>query len=314
MPARAAAPLDVAIVGCGAVVDRLYRPALHALERTGVVRVVALVDPDTRRAAAMARGFRGARVSPSLAESPTATLTLVASPPVLHPEHALAAIERGSHVLCEKPMALTPADGAAMHAAARTAGCVLAVGMTRRVYPCVVDARALIAAGALGDDLRFVHREGLRYDWPASTASAFRRATAGGGVLVDTGSHALDLLSLLLGPLSVVAYADDGDHDGVETNCRVELAGERAHGVMQLSWTEPLVTGLHVIGSAGELLLDPRVVDELRWRRRDREWVRVTCARPPASRASRTSASRIGWPTRRRSRRSSARSRGATSS
>src|SRR6266851_4133896 len=276
---RRGAPLDVAIVGCGAVVDRLYQPAFRALEARGIARVSALVDPDPDRTRSLARHFRSARACRDVAEAMPAVLTLVTSPAALHAEHALTAIAAGSHVLCEKPMTTTTDDATRMLDAARSAGRVLAVGMTRRLYPCVADARELIARGSLGAHLRFVHREGLRYDWPVSTAAAFRRSTAGGGVLIDVGSHALDLLGLLFGPLAVDTYADDGDSFGVETNCRVELTSTNATGLLQLSWNEPLVTMLHVIGTEGELVLDPRVIDVLRWRAHGREWTSLRSAR-----------------------------------
>jgi len=264
-----AAPLDLAIVGCGAVVEQLYRRPLQALEARHCGRVVALVDPDPARTAALGRHFRSARAFSSLAEALAArspSLVIVTSPPGLHAAHAVAAFEAGSHVLCEKPMAIRVEDAELMVAAARAAQRILAVGMTRRMYPSLVDARALIAAGVLGDDVRFVYREGHVYDWPVSTDAVFRRASAGGGVLMDYGSHVLDMLSVLFGAMNVVAYADDGHGDGVEANCQIALDGRDVSGMVQLSWNQPLVTGLGVTGTAGELVLDPRRIDELRWR------------------------------------------------
>jgi predicted dehydrogenase len=126
-----------------------------------------------------------------------------------------------------------------------------------------------------------------------STDAAFRRTTAGGGVLTDFGSHALDLLASLFGTPTVVGYADDGEADGVETNCRIDLHFERARGTAQLSWSQPLVTGLHVAGSEGELFLHPTRPDELRIRRRRDDWQAIdtsaswpTDLRPSGARAT----------------------------
>src|SRR5439155_24496506 len=121
------------------------------------------------------------------------------SPPALHADHAVAALAAGSHVLCEKPMAIRAADAERMVAAATNARRSLAIGMTRRLATGLLEARALIAAGALGDGVRFVYRDGSVYDWPVSTNAPFSRATAGGGVLIDVGSHAIDYLSALFG-------------------------------------------------------------------------------------------------------------------
>jgi predicted dehydrogenase len=277
--------VKLAIIGCGAVVEGLYQGPLGWLTRQREARVVALVDPNPARTAALQRHFRGARAFMTPADAFAHTqvdLTIVASPPGRHAEHAVLAFEHGSHVLCEKPLAGTLADGERMVAAAGRARRILAVGMTRRFFPCLAEARRLIGSGALGRPLRFVYREGDVYGWPASTDAAFRRATAGGGVLSDLGSHVLDSLAALFGPPEVTANEDDALRDGVETNCRLTLAFPGATGVVQLSWSQPLVTGLHVMGPDGELKLDPGRLDRLSWRRPGRRWeARVSDARWP---------------------------------
>src|SRR6185503_2862022 len=214
---RARPPTSVAIIGCGAAIAGLHASALRKLESRGSARVVALIDPDRSRTAALGRQFRSARPFATTAEACSATapdLVIVASPPALHAEHAVAALAAGSHVLCEKPMATRAADAERMVAAAAGAERLLAIGMTRRLATGLLDARALIADGALGDDVRFAYRDGAVYDWPVRTSAPFSRATAGGGVLTDIGSHAIDYLSALFGAPSVSAYADDGQGEG----------------------------------------------------------------------------------------------------
>jgi predicted dehydrogenase len=275
----------VMVVGCGAVVDQYYRGALARLERRGLARVVALVDPDAGRAAGLGRHFPAAQAFSAPADAFARTepqLTIIASPPSVHAEHAVAAFTAGSHVLCEKPMAADVGDAERMVAAARAARRVLAVGMTRRMFPYLAEMRALLAAGAFGDGVRFVYREGGLYGWPVSTDFAFRRATAGGGVLIDKGTHVLDFLVALFGEPAPLAYADDGHGAGVETNCRIRLAFSAATGTVQLSWSQPLVNGLHIAGSAGELTLHPWRLDAVRWRRNGGAWeTRVSAATWP---------------------------------
>ncbi|HKY52622.1 MAG TPA: Gfo/Idh/MocA family oxidoreductase [Candidatus Limnocylindria bacterium] len=265
----------MAIIGCGAAVAGLHASALGKLESRGAARVVALVDPDRSRTAALARRFRSARPFVTAADALASTapaLTIVASPPPLHAEHAVAALTAGSHVLCEKPMAIRAADAERMVAAAEAAERLLAIGMTRRMSTALLEARALIGSGALGDGVRFAYRDGAVYDWPVSTSAPFSRATAGGGALIDLGSHAIDYLSALFGRPSVTAYADDGQGEGVEANCVVDLAFPAATGFAQLSWSQPLVTGVHVVGAAAELRLNPYRPDLLLWRPRGGRW------------------------------------------
>src|SRR6266705_613613 len=154
--------LHLMVVGCGAVVDRHYRGALRTLESRGIARVVALVDPDAARTSALEQDFPSARAFASPAEAfaqVTPHLTVVASPPSCHAEHAVAAFAAGSHVLCEKPMAASVDDAERMVAAARAAGRVLAVGMTRRMYTCLAgEYRFPFSPGHRG--WRRAHRQG----------------------------------------------------------------------------------------------------------------------------------------------------------
>jgi predicted dehydrogenase len=278
-------PLDVAIIGCGAAVAGLHGSALRKLESRGITRVVALIDPDRARTAALGRHFRSAKAfaTPTEAFSTTAPgLTIVASPPTLHAQHAIEALGAGSHVLCEKPMANSVDDALRMVAAASSAHRLLAIGMARRMTPSLAEARALVSAGALGNAVRFIYRDGNVYNWPVSTSAPFRRASAGGGVLIDLGSHAIDYLSSLFGTPNVGAYADDGQSDGVETNCTVALEFPAASGVVQLSWSQPLVAGLHVVGTEAEMRLNPARPDALSWRPRGGAWqVKVSAATMP---------------------------------
>ena len=278
--------LKLMVVGCGTVFDQYYQRALKKLEARGIARVIALVDPNPGRTAAIEKHFPSARAFGTPAEAlalTTPDLTIIASPPSLHAGHAVAAFGAGSHVLCEKPMAASVDDAERMVAAARAAQRVLAVGMTRRMYPCLAEARALLASGALGDDLRFVYREGDVYGWPVSTDFPFRRATAGGGVLIDKGTHVLDFLAALFGRPTAATYADDAYNEGVETNCQIGVVFPGARGMVQLSWSQPLMNGFHLSGSAGQLTLHPWRLDAVRWRRNGGTWeTRVSAATWPS--------------------------------
>jgi predicted dehydrogenase len=131
----------------------------------------------------------------------------VAVPTFLHAPIAIAALERGLHVLCEKPMARTAAEATAMVEVARAAGRVLDVGFNHRQRGDMLKLRQVIEAGRLG---RPYYAKGwwLRRTGIPRLGSWFVTAElAGGGPLVDIGVHVLDYAMYLLGGPRVTAVS-----------------------------------------------------------------------------------------------------------
>ena len=241
MTASPSAPVPVVLVGCGAVSQLFYAPALRALEGTGHLRVVGLVDPAERARRELQQKFPAARAADSLAGLATggAQLAIIATPPNFHREHAEAAFAAGLDVLCEKPLAPSATQGAAMVAAANGAGRILAAGHYKRFFPAHRALKLLIQQQTFGALQSVEIAEGGKFGWPAATDSFFRKEQTAGGVLLDIGVHVLDLLLWWLGDPLQFAYADDAE-GGLEANCR--FTGEFPAGVrvrMQLSrdWT-----------------------------------------------------------------------------
>ncbi len=131
----------------------------------------------------------------------------IATPTFLHAPIAVAALERGIHVLSEKPMARTGAEAAAMVAAARQAGRVLDVAFNHRRRGDVQKLAAVVGAGRLGRPyyakVWWLRRAGI-----PTVGSWFTQAElAGGGALVDIGVHVLDLALFVLGGPRVEAVS-----------------------------------------------------------------------------------------------------------
>lgn len=243
------AELRLAVVGCGAVARIGFLPALRTLG----LRPALLVDSVRSRAEDLAAAFGGTGVGDWHECLQGIDAAVVALPHSLHALVSCELLAAGVHVLVEKPMATTCEQCAAMIDSARASGAVLAVGQLRRFQHGLRWVRAALAAGLLGRLEDVDVREGLVYNWPVASDSFFRREVAGGGVLLDTGAHVLDLLTWWLGRLEVVEYRDDAC-GGVEADCQVRLAlpagGEVA---VELSRTRNLRNTVLIRGRRGQI-------------------------------------------------------------
>lgn len=133
----------------------------------------------------------------------------IAVPTYLHKPIAIAALEAGKHVLIEKPMAMTAAEGAEMAAAAKANGKLLMVSYNQRFTPDVVYLKNYIDAGHLGDIyfVRTLWRRPLGclpaplVDRVTGTYERnwFNDAEKGGGAVRDLGSHMIDVAMWLMG-------------------------------------------------------------------------------------------------------------------
>lgn len=128
----------------------------------------------------------------------------ICTPGNTHAEIAIAALEAGKHVLCEKPLANTVAEAEAMAAAAAEAakhGVRAMVGFTYRRTPAVSYARQLVASGRIGT-IRHVRGQYLQ-DWltDENTPLSWRldKSLAGSGALGDIGAHIIDMAQFVTG-------------------------------------------------------------------------------------------------------------------
>ena len=141
-----------------------------------------------------------------IVEDPQVDIVDVAVPNDLHEEISVAAAAAGKHVMCEKPIARTGAEGQAMVDAVERAGVVNMVAFNYRRTPAVVLANEILESGKLGRILNF--RGTYLQDWSADPESAlswrFQKSVAGSGAVGDIGSHVLDIARYLLGEVAAV--------------------------------------------------------------------------------------------------------------
>ena len=270
--------LRLALIGCGKVTERFHLPV--ALARPEVT-VIALVDPDEARAAALAAQTEDTvalRDPSGLAGRVDAAI--VAAPHHLHADIACSLLEQGIHVLVEKPMALDAPSCDRMIEVAERHGAVLAVGLVRRWYDASRWVRDCLAAGDLGRIVSVDAREGAVFNWQVVSDATFRRSM-GGGVLADIGVHVLDLLVWWLGDPEHLAYRDDA-MGGVEAECEIDLVFPGGvTGTVELSRTRTLRNSIVIRGERGTLTIGPGFDPELRLAHADRERVLSAHAHGP---------------------------------
>jgi predicted dehydrogenase len=224
VPALCHVPIRLALVGCGAISELYYAPALQEACRHTSLEVVALCDPSSQRLESLQRSFPVARTATAFEEvlALRPDLAVVASPPRFHADQVTSLLAAGAHVLCEKPMASSVTEAEAMVAASRAADRVLAIGLFRRFFPALQSIQGLVSGGALGAPQSFCFSEGGAFNWPAASGSFFQKHHSQGGVLLDVGVHALDLVCWWFGEPDSLSYEDDA-MGNLEANCRINL-------------------------------------------------------------------------------------------
>jgi predicted dehydrogenase len=226
----------------------------------------------------------------------------VCTPNDQHAAQALAVIEAGKHVVCEKPLATTAADARRLVQAAAEAGVVGAVPFVYRFHPMVREARALVATGQVGTVLT-VDAAYLQ-DWMLLPSDGNWRAHGGGGAsraFADIGSHLCDLAEFVTGDriarLSARTRTVFAERDGqpVRNEDLAALLVEFESGALGTLLVSQMAAGrknaltLEVHGSHESVRFEQERADELWIGRRDASQLRLRDAatlQPDAARLS----------------------------
>ena len=179
-------------------------------ERTFDTDLVICGDnvPDRQTQAVDGFGFREATADwQAVVAHSDVDVVYVTAPNMMHEEVAVAAAEAGKAVFCEKPVGGKPDQTVRVEAAARKAGVITGVGYNYRWAPLVQHAKHLIASGALGEITNYRGRFFSMYgaDPMGLLSWRFLVDEAGYGVSSDILSHAVDLATMLVGPIDSVS-------------------------------------------------------------------------------------------------------------
>ena len=246
----------VAIIGCG----QMGRWHLDAYQRNPAVDVVAFADT-SRAAAERFAALAGGRAYGSHRELLAAEQidgVSVCVVPAAHREVVTDAVAAGAHVLCEKPLATSLSDARAMARAAESKGRHLVTGFKFRFFDEVREAKKLIDSGSLGRivsaRLMFAADLDMTGKWFADPR------LAGGGIVMDNGAHAFDLVERLLGPIAALAATARNSRplpveDGASITCQLRSG---ATVTIDLSWAiaAPPTAYLEIYADQGTAALD----------------------------------------------------------
>ncbi|MCB1021451.1 MAG: Gfo/Idh/MocA family oxidoreductase [Bryobacterales bacterium] len=247
------------LIGCGDIARKRVAPALRDAEGG---RLVSVSRARADLAADFAKEFGAAKWYPDWrgqVHDSDIDAVYVATPVDLHAEQTVVAAEAGKHVLCEKPMALDVASCDRMIAACKANNVRLGVAYYRRFYPVVKRIKEMLDWEEFG---RIVIAQVNAFEsfnpkpWEPR-AWLVDPAQAGGGPMMDFGSHRVELLLNLLGPVGDVK----GFLDRIRFDRKVEdtglavmrfEAGARAQITVTHAAAEPRDT-LDIYGTAGSI-------------------------------------------------------------
>lgn len=225
--------IGVALLGYG-LAGRVFHAPLISTVPGLTIRTVLTSDPERQDAARA--DLPQARVVTTLEDAfaDDVQLVIVANANIAHAPNTLAAIERGLHVVIDKPIARNAAEAEQLRAAAKVRGVQLHPFQNRRWDSDYLTLRELAHTQPIGTVHRFESRIERIRPVPKGTWRDRGAPEQAGGVLLDFGAHLVDQALALLGPVvSVDAYARAIRVPG-EANDDVEVVLEHASGALSL--------------------------------------------------------------------------------
>lgn len=270
--------MKVGIVGAS-FARAAYLPALAHVEGAEVV-AIASGRLDSARSAAEAFGVPAAYDDwQQMLDNHSLDLVLIATPTDLHAPITLAALDKGAHVLCEKPTAMDAGDAEAMLDKAEALGRLHMIDHELRFNPDRARIADMIGNGDLGD-IRHVNIANIGSSWASPSGRPkgdwWSLAEHGGGRLGANGSHQVDLLRWWLGPaasvvgqaLTVIPDRRDkvtGEHWTATADDLAYFTLEMASGALAQVFMSGVAANnignlVQIFGSKGTILLDERLL------------------------------------------------------
>jgi predicted dehydrogenase len=247
-----AAKMRFGLIGAGAIAHTYGQ----AFSQSTTAELVGVADVRADAASALAERMNCAAFTSyqELRDATGCEAAIICTPPVTHPEIACWLLNENVHVLCEKPLAISPDEALTMVAAAQRSSSTLRMASKFRYASDVVEAKSIVSSGAIGDVVLFENAFTSRVDMQRRWNSD--RAVSGGGVLIDNGTHSVDVIRYFLGPIVELQVVEGLRVQNIPVEDTVRMFVRSAAGVMgtiDLSWSlnKELPYYLSVYGSSG---------------------------------------------------------------
>jgi predicted dehydrogenase len=246
--------LRFGLVGAGGIAQAYGQAFGHSEEAA----LVAVADVSSAAANAMAEAFgcKAFTSYRSMANAVKLDAVIVCTPPAYHAEICIYFLQRRIPVLCEKPLSVDGATARTIIETARRANTKFTMASKFRYVDDVVKAKAIVTAGLLGDIILFENAFTSRVDMSNRWNS--NPEISGGGVLIDNGTHSVDLVRYFLGPVADVQVVEGKRSQGLQVEDTVRIFVRSTAGVLgsiDLSWSinKEQESYINVFGSQGTL-------------------------------------------------------------
>ena len=246
--------LKFALIGTGGIAQTYAQ----AFQQSETCELVAVADVNENSAKAFAEPFNAKSFSDykTLAENSEFEAVIIATPPVTHPEIAMFFMRKGIHVLCEKPLCLSVAEAKQMIETAEQTQVVFTMATKFRYCEDVVKAKAIIASGVLGEIVQFENAFTAKVDMSKRWNSD--KEISGGGVLIDNGTHSVDIIRYFLGAITDVLALETSGTQNLSVDENVKLLAKTENGIaasVDLTWgiNKELPNFISVYGTNGTL-------------------------------------------------------------